>query len=125
VGAALLFVLFISPSDGYAGPAVNPRPKWDMMQIHPCPCGYEPPFSGKLCGVTRCEDLPNMTEQAHSAGNQPAHDEPAATPHTNGILPGDQPPADLPARPSEIGGRLGPEPTRYGDWELRGRCIDF
>ncbi|MDE2304746.1 MAG: DUF1674 domain-containing protein [Gammaproteobacteria bacterium] len=25
----------------------------------------------------------------------------------------------------EIGGREGPEPTRYGDWELRGRCIDF
>ncbi|MDE1924283.1 MAG: DUF1674 domain-containing protein, partial [Gammaproteobacteria bacterium] len=19
----------------------------------------------------------------------------------------------------------GPDPTRYGDWELRGRCIDF
>jgi len=25
----------------------------------------------------------------------------------------------------EIGGREGPEPTRFGDWELRGRCIDF
>jgi hypothetical protein len=25
----------------------------------------------------------------------------------------------------EVGGRDGPEPTRYGDWELRGRCIDF
>jgi len=25
----------------------------------------------------------------------------------------------------EIGGREGPDPTRYGDWELRGRCIDF
>jgi hypothetical protein len=29
------------------------------------------------------------------------------------------------ARPREIGGRDGPDPTRYGDWELRGRCIDF
>ena len=29
------------------------------------------------------------------------------------------------ARPREIGGREGPDPTRYGDWELRGRCIDF
>jgi hypothetical protein len=27
--------------------------------------------------------------------------------------------------PREVGGREGPEPTRYGDWELRGRCIDF
>ncbi len=25
----------------------------------------------------------------------------------------------------EIGGRDGPEPTRYGDWEKGGRCIDF
>jgi hypothetical protein len=29
------------------------------------------------------------------------------------------------AAPREIGGRDGPEPTRFGDWELRGRCIDF
>jgi len=26
---------------------------------------------------------------------------------------------------TEIGGRKGPEPTRYGDWEKNGRCIDF
>ena len=25
----------------------------------------------------------------------------------------------------EIGGPAGPEPTRYGDWEKKGRCIDF
>ena len=25
----------------------------------------------------------------------------------------------------EIGGPKGPEPTRYGDWEKKGRCIDF
>jgi hypothetical protein len=29
------------------------------------------------------------------------------------------------ARPQEVGGRDGPEPTRYGDWEKNGRCIDF
>ena len=28
-------------------------------------------------------------------------------------------------RPQEIGGRKGPDPTRYGDWEKGGRCIDF
>jgi hypothetical protein len=27
--------------------------------------------------------------------------------------------------PREIGGRGGLEPTRYGDWEKNGRCIDF
>jgi|TARA_R110002126_G_scaffold13118_3_gene56724 hypothetical protein len=26
----------------------------------------------------------------------------------------------------EFGGRKnGPEPTRYGDWELKGKCVDF
>jgi hypothetical protein len=25
----------------------------------------------------------------------------------------------------EIGGTDGPEPTRYGDWEHKGRCYDF
>ena len=28
-------------------------------------------------------------------------------------------------KPKEIGGRDGPDPTRYGDWEKAGRCIDF
>jgi hypothetical protein len=27
--------------------------------------------------------------------------------------------------PPEFGGRDGPDPTRYGDWEKNGRCIDF
>ncbi len=38
-------------------------------------------------------------------------------------------PADLPAPATpaevEIGGRDGLDPTRYGDWEKNGRCIDF
>jgi Protein of unknown function (DUF1674) len=25
----------------------------------------------------------------------------------------------------ESGGRGGPDPTRYGDWEKNGRCVDF
>ena len=32
---------------------------------------------------------------------------------------------DVPARPREIGGPKGPEPTRYGDWQYKGRCTDF
>ncbi|PRX33926.1 Protein of unknown function [Meinhardsimonia xiamenensis] len=27
--------------------------------------------------------------------------------------------------PKEIGGREGPEPTRYGDWERKGIAVDF
>ncbi len=28
-------------------------------------------------------------------------------------------------RPREVDGREGPEPTRYGDWEVRGLASDF
>ncbi len=27
--------------------------------------------------------------------------------------------------PREYGGPAGPEPTRFGDWERKGRCVDF
>jgi hypothetical protein len=27
--------------------------------------------------------------------------------------------------PPELGGRKGPEPTRYGDWERNGIAVDF
>lgn len=33
---------------------------------------------------------------------------------------------DEKATPSkEVGGRGGLDPTRYGDWEINGRCVDF
>jgi len=35
------------------------------------------------------------------------------------------PPQPQPAQVREVGGPAGPEPTRYGDWERNGRCIDF
>ncbi len=37
----------------------------------------------------------------------------------------DDTPENLTDRPKEIGGRGGLDPTRYGDWEKAGRCIDF
>lgn len=27
--------------------------------------------------------------------------------------------------PPEYGGRKGPEATRFGDWEMNGKCVDF
>lgn len=45
--------------------------------------------------------------------------------------PAGDPPAEPPVRmaarpaPPEIGGPEGPEPTRYGDWERKGRVSDF
>lgn len=56
-----------------------------------------------------------------TASDKPAKPapKPAAAPE-----PRREPPAAKPA-PAEIGGRAGPDPTRYGDWEKNGRCIDF
>ncbi len=28
-------------------------------------------------------------------------------------------------RPAELGGRKGPDPARYGDWEKKGIAVDF
>jgi len=47
---------------------------------------------------------------------------PVETPVAADVSPDSLPPR---APPREIGGRDGPEPTRYGDWEKAGRCIDF
>lgn len=34
-------------------------------------------------------------------------------------------PPPAPPLPKEIGGAPGPEPTRYGDWQHKGRVTDF
>ncbi len=33
--------------------------------------------------------------------------------------------AQAPAPPQELGGRGGPDPARYGDWEVKGIASDF
>lgn len=55
--------------------------------------------------------------------------EPKAPP-TNAETPGETatartPVAKTPVLPEEFGGSRKPEPTRYGDWEVNGRCVDF
>ncbi|HYE48352.1 MAG TPA: DUF1674 domain-containing protein [Azospirillaceae bacterium] len=50
---------------------------------------------------------------AHPAGPAAPKPEPGAKP------------VPVPQPPGEIGGPAGPEPTRFGDWEQKGRCSDF
>ena len=33
--------------------------------------------------------------------------------------------AEAQPMPKELGGRKGPEPVRYGDWEKKGIAVDF
>jgi len=57
------------------------------------------------------------------------HSKSAPAPELNPApVPADPVPAAVgapPPAPREIGGPPGPEPTRFGDWEKNGRCIDF
>jgi hypothetical protein len=55
------------------------------------------------------------------------HDDPKTSPETPDAQDEQPKPEDEQARerPREIGGRGGLDPTRYGDWEKNGRCIDF
>jgi hypothetical protein len=50
--------------------------------------------------------------------------ETATSPASGTAAPAAPAPLD-PSPAREFGGRDGPEPTRYGDWEKNGRCIDF
>jgi hypothetical protein len=58
----------------------------------------------------------NLEESLSTPIGDPAAPAPAPP------LRASEPPA---LRPRELGGRAGPEPTRFGDWEKNGRCIDF
>lgn len=52
----------------------------------------------------------------------PAAPEPAAKPVP---APAPDTKAKTPPMPKEVDGPKGPEPTRYGDWERKGRVSDF
>jgi hypothetical protein len=58
-----------------------------------------------------------MTTRPDDTGKKPAGAGEAPPPAAEGGKP--------PAEPREIGGPKGPEPTRYGDWEVGGSCTDF
>jgi hypothetical protein len=81
-------------------------------------------FAGFSCGRARLI----LAEFAPVPNVQPV-EVPAATRNSNDVRATVQVPTL--AAPSaknesaEIGGPAGPEPTRFGDWERNGRCVDF
>jgi hypothetical protein len=48
----------------------------------------------------------------------------SSTENENTVNSADNTPS-IPPKAEEVGGPKGLEPTRYGDWEKGGRCIDF
>ena len=66
---------------------------------------------------TKCEGVELVTQDKNQIKN---FDEQSSETQQDGFD------LDKITRPSEeTGGPSGPEPTRYGDWERKGRCIDF
>jgi hypothetical protein len=63
--------------------------------------------------------VPNAPSDVDSASASAAAAFPAAPRAPQPRTDGNPPPA------AEFGGPTGPEPTRFGDWEKNGRCIDF
>lgn len=61
----------------------------------------------------------NHTKPQRYQPQTPSNTHAPEAPHNQENLP---PASD---KPEEIGGPSGPEPTRYGDWERKGRCVDF
>lgn len=60
------------------------------------------------------------TKQESPAKQTPKPSEPPAS---DAAPPNEQP--NDKKLPPEYGGRKGPEATRYGDWEMNGKCVDF
>ncbi len=60
-------------------------------------------MSGKKLNTTQDKDSGDLIEAEMTAENEHKGDK----------------------KKREIGGREGPDPTRFGDWEKNGRCIDF
>lgn len=72
-----------------------------------------------LDGQPATRHMSIMTKQSERAPDQKADD-----PQTADIRTG-KPAKGVAQKRGEIGGPKGPEPTRYGDWEVKGRCSDF
>ncbi len=78
----------------------------------------------------------NMTENQQFYGGGRPNEVPQPDVNPTPVSPGgpatpaETPPVSTPVEvpaemPSETGGAKGPEPTRYGDWEHKGRVSDF
>ncbi len=86
--------------------ALGPRLDQDLLQIRVS----GETVSGRFAGLGPDGEL--LLETASGARKIVSGD----------ILP---PAPSKPALPEEVGGPPGPEPTRYGDWQFKGRVSDF
>ena len=76
----------------------------------------------KLCRGGHSAILANSPDMQDDSNTPPP---PSATETGAGAAAHAPAAHEPPPTPREIGGPAGPEPTRFGDWERKGRCIDF
>jgi hypothetical protein len=69
------------------------------------------------------QGLPGSAESADTV--EMVGKNPDTTPESTAPRPAPEKPAAPKPKVEEIGGPKGPEPTRYGDWEVNGRVSDF
>jgi homeobox protein ESX1 len=112
-------MLMTEPRQGAAMPAPLPAP----AATDTTPARAQVPISPNMPPmpvppVPPGPDLPEAPVEDPTGPDVPLPGEPA-------LPPAGDPPAEQPVRMREIGGPAGPEPTRYGDWERKGRVSDF
>jgi len=79
-------------------------------------------FAGVSCGR---EEAILAEFPAVPNAQLPDSSQPQAANSPGDVRPAPAQPTPAPEVPAEIGGPKGPEPTRFGDWERNGRCVDF
>ena len=88
---------------------------------------YSSRITAKYSTTLRC--LSNSRNEGKNGGITKEMDKESATEEKQGVDNTVDPyaafPNDVNPVTGEKGGPRGPEPTRYGDWERKGRCIDF
>jgi hypothetical protein len=77
--------------------------------------------SGFLADYAVMQQTPTQLNVESNSDSSEVQDNSQPTPATASALPA----VDSLVKPTELGGRDGPDPTRFGDWEKAGRCIDF
>jgi hypothetical protein len=63
--------------------------------------------------------------KAHKPKARPGSGKGAVAPLQEAPQAAGKAPGEKASKPKELGGPSGPEPTRYGDWERKGICVDF
>ncbi len=90
--------------------------------------GHRPKPARFTQGASKADAVPREPARPAMDAALPRAAKPSPAAQAKATKPGATKPRAAKAeatKPVEIGGPDGPEPTRYGDWERKGICVDF